>query len=316
MPQNLSKLLNRLSFRQLQVFDSVARSGSYSKAANQLGLTQPAVSSQIRQLETALGQPLFEYVSRRLYRTAAGERLLQSTRQIFSELQHLQMQMADIEGQIRGELRLAAVSTAQYLVPLLLKDFLPLYPQITIKLTVVNRAQALERLTNNEDDLVIMGMVPENRALNFMPFLDNQMVAVVPAQHPLLEEQELSVQQFLDSGLILREPGSGTRLALESFCTSQRLRLEGHMELGSNTAVKHAVTEGLGVAVLPVLGMQAELALGWLKILPLPGFPLRRSWCTVYPEGKHPTPVIHAFLNYVRTNMNVLEQKTEAIYRR
>ncbi|MCP5160884.1 MAG: LysR family transcriptional regulator [Hahellaceae bacterium] len=313
MPKSLVKLLNRLSFRQLQVFDTVSSLGSYSKAAAHLGLTQPAVSAQIRQLESALGQPLFEYVSRRLYRTPAGDQLANSTRQIFSELKRLQMEISDQEGHLRGELNLAAVSTAQYLIPLLLKGFLSQHPKISVKVRVVNRAQALERLSNNEDDLVIMGMVPENRALSFMPFLDNEMVAVVPAGHPLLGLAAPTIQSFLSAGLILREPGSGTRLALESYCNSHRLPCEGIMELGSNTAVKHAVTEGLGVAVLPVLGMQAELALGWLKVLPLPGFPLRRSWCTVYPEGKHPTPVVNAFLSYLKAHIGDLEKRIESL---
>ncbi len=306
MAKTLHQLINRLSFRQLQVFLAVSRLDSYSKAAQELGLSQPAVSAQIRQLESALGSPLFEYVGKRLYRTQAGDALALATRNIFNELERLQMEITELSGQVRGELHLAAVSTAQYVVPKLLKGFLALHPQINVKMRVVNRAQALERLAANTDDLVIMGMVPQDRSLTFMPFLDNEMVAVVPAGHPLLEAETPEMKAFLASDLILREPGSGTRLALEAFCAERRLRLPRCMELGSNAAVLHAVLAGLGVAVLPKLSCQTELALGRLQVLPLDGFPLRRSWCTVYPKGKHPTPAVNAFLGYIGDNMGTL----------
>jgi LysR family transcriptional regulator, putative pyruvate carboxylase regulator len=310
---NIERLLSRLSFRQLQVFSAVSRLNGFSKAANELGLTQPAVSAQIRLLEESLGHPLFEYIGKKLYRTQAGDQLAQSAHGIFAELERLQMNMAELGGEIKGELRLTAVSTAQYVVPGILKGFLDLHPSVSVKLRVVNRSQALDRLASNVDDLVIMGIVPDGRALNFMPFLDNEMVAVVPQGHPLLNHSSPEVKTFFDSKLIIREPGSGTRMALEAFCTERRLRLPAYMELGSNAAVKHAVLAGLGVAVLPVMSVRAELALRWLHILPMSGFPLRRSWCTVYPQGKHPTPVAQAFLDYIRTNMAAIGEMARSL---
>lgn len=300
MPYTLSQLLNRLSFRQFQVFRAVYERLSYSRAADELGLTQPAVSSQIRQLEQSLGQTVFEYVGKQLYVTAAGEQLAQAVRSIFSDLERLQMSLAELEGQVRGELRLAAVSTAQYVVPRLLHGFLCDYPLVDVRLRVINRAQAIERLADNRDDLVIMGMVPASRALNIIPFLDNLLVPVVRADDPLLGRSDLSPQAFLDSRLLIREPGSGTRYALENWCMRNRLNIKPRLELGSNTAIKHGVLAGLGVAVLPKVCISAELRLGELAIPQLKGFPLRRSWCTVYPAGKHPTPVVQALLEYVR----------------
>ncbi|GGB86016.1 transcriptional regulator [Marinobacterium zhoushanense] len=309
MPYSLSQLLNRLSFRQLQVFRTVYQRHSYSRAAEELGLTQPAVSAQIRQLEQALGQPVFEYVGKQLYVTAAGEQLMLVVRSIFTDLERLQMELDELQGQVRGELRLAAVSTAQYVVPYLLEGFLKEYPQVSVRLRVVNRAQATERLQENRDDLIIMGMVPDSRSLSSMPFLDNEMVAVVRADDPLRYQQSLTPQPFLDSGLLIREPGSGTRLALEDWCARKRLSLNPKMELGSNAAIKHGVLAGLGVAVLPKLSVSAELRLRELAVLQLDGFPLRRSWCTVYPSSKHPTPVMQAFLDYVRSNLNSLHTR-------
>ena len=309
MPYSLARLLTRLSFRQLQVFQSVCRHMSYSRAADELGLTQPAVSSQIRQLEQALEQPVFEYVGKQLYVTPTGQRLETVIRSIFSDLQRMQMELAEMRGQVRGELRLAAVSTAQYVVPYLLQGFLQQYPHVDVRLEIVNRALATQRLTENRDDLVIMGMPPESRALRSTPFLDNVMIPVVRIDHPLLQRERIDTQAFLDSRLLIREQGSGTRKALEQWCHQQRLLLNPYMELGSNAAIKHGVLAGLGVAVLPRLSVRPELKLSELACLNLEGFPLRRSWCTVHPSAKHPTPVMQAFLDYVQQAMRGLEQQ-------
>lgn len=308
MSFTLSQLLNRLSFRQLQVFHTVYLRQGYSRAADELGLTQPAVSAQIRQLEHAIGQPVFEYVGKKLYVTAAGEQLAGHVSTMFAGLERFQMDLATLQGQIRGELRLSAVSTAQYIVPYMLTGFLQQYPQVQVQLQVVNRAEALERLTENHDDLIIMGMVPESRALNILPFLDNLLVPVVNANDPLLTTSDLSTRQFLESGLLVRERGSGTRQALESWCARHQLPLQPKLQLGSNAAIKHGVLAGLGVAVLPRLSISAELRLGELIVPKLEGFPLRRSWCIVYPNGKHPTPVMRAFMDYVKGAMKQLQQ--------
>lgn len=314
MAYTLQQLLNRLSFRQLQVFSAVYRLKGYSRAASELGLTQPAISAQVRQLEQSLGQPLFDYVGKKLYTTDAGERLARCVAEIFGELENLQMQLSELEGTVWGTLNLAAVSTAQYVVPHLLAGFLKRYPKVEVKMKVVNRAQAIERLTENHDDLVIMGMVPEDRSLTFMPFLDNELIAVVPALHPLADERQVSLASFLEQPLLLREVGSGTRRALEAFCTDQRLQMSGVMELGSNAAIKHGVLAGLGVAVMPRLSVQLELDNGLLRQADVKGFPLRRSWCTVHPRNKHLTPVTEAFLAYVRDNLAPIKAQFENLY--
>ncbi|HBN15510.1 MAG: LysR family transcriptional regulator [Pseudomonadota bacterium] len=303
MLYTLNQLIQRLTFRQLQVFDAVYTKQSYSHAAVELGLTQPAVSAQIRQLEHVIGQPVFEYVGKKLYVTAAGEQLMKHVTLLFENLGRLQMELAVLQGQIRGDLRISAVSTAQYVVPYLLQGFLELYPQVDVQLQVINRAQAVERLSQNREDLFIMGMVPESRVVNLLPFLDNLLVPVVRADDPILKQRSLQTKQFLDAGLLVRERGSGTRHALEQWCSQQQLQFQPRLEMGSNDAIKHGVLAGLGVAVLPRLSISAELRLGELAIPALPGFPLRRSWSVVYPRGKHPTPVMHAFMEYVKASM-------------
>ncbi len=304
----LEQLIRRLSLRQLQVFLAVYELQGYKKAANSLGLTQPAVSAQIKQLEETLEQPLFEYVGRKLYRTRAADRVASSVSNLFTELRHMQIDLNAIQGQLSGDLHLSAVNTAQYVVPHILKLFKQEYPKINIHLKVVNRAGAMERLDNNQDDIVIMGMVPEGKPLVSIPFLDNELIPVIPTDSPLNEKSNISIDTFLNQPLLLREKGSGSRLAFEVYSQEKRIQLSGIMELGSNDAVKHGVLAGLGVAVLPKLSVLPELKLGLLNSPNIKGFPLRRSWCLVYPQGKHPSPTAAAFLQFVQMNLTVIEK--------
>ncbi|MEX2321241.1 MAG: LysR family transcriptional regulator, partial [Saccharospirillum sp.] len=279
------------------------------KAANALGLTQPAVSSQIRLLESALGQKLFEYIGRWLYCTATGEVVAASVRTLFAELSRLQSDIHALDGRISGDLKLAAVNTAQYVMPYLLKPFLDLYPEVNVSVQVVNRGLALERLSDSSDDLMIMGIVPGDRPLSSVPFLDNELIPVMPANHPLCGRADVTPEEFLQQNFLARERGSGSRLALEQHCHQQRLRMVPQMEVGSNEALKHAVIAGIGVAILPRLSVLAELKLGSLKTLPLEGFPIRRSWCLVYPTGKSLSPVTRRFVEHIQANLAGIDQQ-------
>lgn len=298
------RLLNRLTFRQLEVFEAVHRQHSYSRAAEQLGLTQPAVSGQIRQLEQALGQPLFKYAGKTLHVLPAADALAASTRAIFGQVSRLQMALSDMAGTISGELNLAAVSTAQYVVPHLIARFRAHYPNVQVRLRVCNRSQALERLAEHRDDLVIMAMVPEDDDnLVFMPILDNELIPVVWPGHPLLEAETPTLEDLARHYLLMREPGSGVRTAFEQLAAEQDVTLAHTIELGTNEAIKQGIMAHLGVAILPRLAVKLELGTGLLAELPLPGFPLRRSWCTVYPRDRLPTPVTELFLRFVRERL-------------
>ncbi|MBR7887625.1 LysR family transcriptional regulator [Marinomonas sp. A79] len=307
MPQSVQNLVSRLTFRQLQVFKSVYELSSYSRAGDMLGLSQPAVSNQIRQLEHALEQPLFEYVGRQLYSTPTAKRLAQCIVAMFDEIQRFQEDLSTETGLIAGELTLVAVSTAQYIVPYLLRAYTNLHPNVTVNVKVMNRAAAIARLSEQHDELVIMGMVPNDKPMFSLPFLDNELIPVAPQHHPVLTAPNVSLQTFLEHGILLREAGSGNRLALELHCQKQRVRLQASMEIGSNDAIKHAVIAGLGVAVLPKLGILSELALGTLAQVPVNDFPLRRSWCLIHPQGRHPTPAMRSFIDYIQQNIGQFE---------
>ncbi|RCV91043.1 LysR family transcriptional regulator [Billgrantia montanilacus] len=306
-------LLNRLTFRQLQVFQAVYRQHSYSRAAQTLGLTQPAVSAQIRQLEQVIGQPLFKYTGKTLHVLPAADALSASTLAIFGQVSRLQMALSDMAGTISGELNLAAVSTAQYVVPHLIARFRAHYPNVQVRLQVCNRSQALERLAERRDDLVIMAMVPEDDDnLIFMPILENELIPVVWPGHPLLAAATPTLEDLAQHYLLMRESGSGVRTAFEQQAAEQDVPLPHTMELGTNEAIKQGVMAHLGVAVLPRLAVKLELGAGLLAELTLPGFPLRRSWCTVYPRDRFPTPVTELFLRFVRERLGEFDAHFKA----
>ncbi len=303
MSHPIQHLISRLSLRQLQVFQAVYAQGGYSKAADQLGLSQPAVSAQIKHLEEALDIKLFEVIGRKLYCTAAGESVAQSVEQLFDQLQELQNNLHRMGDQVAGELRIAVVSTAQYIVPYLLQPFLQEHPAINVTIHVGNRARAIEHLFENKNDLVIMGIVPDDRPLSSLPFLDNETIAIARADHPLAAQRKITLDEFLAQPMLLRERGSGSRLALELHCQQQRAKLQAHMEIGSNEALKHAVLAGLGIAVVPRFSVETERKLGLLHALAVDGFPLRRSMCLVYPSNKNLSLTATKFVEYVQRNM-------------
>lgn len=306
------KLLNRLTFRQLQVFRAVYDQQSYSRAAEALGLTQPAVSAQIRQLEHALGQPLFKYAGRTLHVLPAADALARSVQAIFGQLSRLQMTLSEMAGTIHGELDLAAVSTAQYVVPHLLARFRAHYPNVRVRLRVCNRRQALARLAEQRDDLVIMARIPLDRDLVFMPLLDNEMIPLVWPGHPLLEAEHPTLEDLARHYVLMREPGSGVRSAFEELAAEQDVRLPHTIELGTNEAVKQGVMAQLGVAVLPRLAVRLEVEAGLLRPLDLPGFPLRHSWCAVHPRERFPTPVTELFLRFLEDHLDDIHRHFNA----
>lgn len=295
--------LHRLTLRQIEVFLAVCRHLSYSRAAEELALTQPAVSAQMRQLEELVGEPLFDYLARQLYLTAAGEMLERAGRDLQQRLVSLEMELAEQRGMMRGALNLAIESSAQYFLPAQLARFCRTHPSVELQLRVMNHAEVQKSLQENRADLVVMGLVPEDRALAFIPFRDNELIAVAAADHSLLQpggvDDELTLLQLLEETLLVREPGSGTRRAFDSHCAAQGARMGRLQQLGSLEAIRAGVEAGFGVAVLPRDVCARELATGALRELRVRGLPLRRSWCAVYPRAKHLTPVAQAFLNFL-----------------
>jgi DNA-binding transcriptional LysR family regulator len=298
--------LMRITLRQLQVFRAVCETLSYSRAAESMALTQPAVSLQMRQLEELIDQPLFEYVGKKLYITDAASSLLNASNDIFQRLDELDMQLSDLRGSLKGQLRLSAESSAKYLSPHLLAAFQRRYPDVSPLLRVVNRAQILHRLSENKDDLVIMSLVPEDMAVEFMPFLNNPIIAVAPVEHPVCQIDNLTLKDLQEWTLLIREPGSGTRKACEEFFQQKRVHFTKTLELNSQEAQREGVVAGLGLAFLPRHAVHLELKAGVLRELPVKELPLYRSWCLVHARGKRLSPVAQAFVDFIREERSVI----------
>ena len=297
----MRKSLMRMTLRQLQVFNEVCDLRSYSRAAEEMSLTQPAVSLQIRQLEELVGQPLFDYVGKKLYLTDAAEALQRASRDIFGRLENLDMQLSDMQGSLQGQLKLAIESSAKYFVPHLFAAFKQRHPEVNLTLTVVNRAQAIRRLSDNRDDLTVMSMVPQDMGLEFLPFLNNPIIAVAPPDHPLCQLERLRLQDLEPHTLLVREQGSGTRKACEEFFKDKRVHFTQTLEVSSNEAQRECVVAGLGLALLTRHAVNMELTTGVLKELPVEELPLYRSWCLVQSKSKRQSPVALAFQAFIRS---------------
>jgi DNA-binding transcriptional LysR family regulator len=289
--------LNQATLHQLKVFEAAARHGSFTRAAEELFLTQPTVSMQIKQLTKSVGLPLFEQVGKRLYLTEAGRELYATCRQIFDTIAQFEMKVADLKGLKQGQLRLAVITTAKYFIPRLLGPFCQLYPGIEISLQVTNHEGILERMTNNMDDLYIMSQVPEHLDVSYQQFLENPLVVLAPINHPLSKEKNIPIQRLADEPFIMREPGSGTRRAVQQLFDQHGVTVKVKLELGSNEAIKHAIAGGLGISVLSRHTLLPDS--GDLTILDVEHFPIKRDWYMVYPSGKQLSIVARTYFEYL-----------------
>ncbi len=290
-----------VTLRQLRVFETVARRGGFTRAAEELHLAQPTVSVQVKQLADAVGLPLFEQVGRKIFLTDAGRQLYATCRQLFEVWSRFEMSLADLKGMKQGRLRLAVVTTAKYFVPRLLGPFLKCYPGIEVALEVANRDSVVERLVANDDDLYIMGVPPQNLDVEAHPFLDNPLVVLAPADHALAGEKHIEFSRLAAEPLILRERGSGTRTVVERYFADRGHTVRARMELGSNEAIKQAVAGGLGITIMSQHALTLEPMHGQLVTLDVEGFPIERSWFVVYPRGKQFSVVARTFFDYLKT---------------
>jgi len=288
----------RLTLRQLDILEAVARCGSFSRASAELHLTQPAVSMQIKQLEESLGLPLFEQIGKRIHLTEAGRETLEASRAVNRELANLEHALADLQGLKGGTLTVSVVSSASYLGARLIAAFRQAHPDVRVSLNAVNRETLLRHLADNSIDLALMGQPPEGLDLEAQPFLDNPLVVIAAPSHPLADEKNIPLQRLAEEPFVGREPGSGTRIAVEKFFEANGLTLKVAMEMNKNEAIKQAVEAGLGVGVVSLHG---ELATRHLRILDVQGFPLLRKWYLVQRQGKRLSTAAQAFAQFVLT---------------
>ncbi len=298
----------RASLVQLRSFEAVVRLGGVGRAARALHLAQPTVSTQLKELSSALGLVLLAPQGRGLEPTAVGQRLAQAVREMGAAWQSFEDDAAALQGLHRGRLRIAAVTTTEYFLPDLLGPFARQYPGIQIELAVENRDAVVARLERGDDELAAMMLPPNHLPLSRWPFLENPLVIVAPLGHALVARRRLKLAQLTREPLLAREAGSGTRAAAEQAFEAQGVRWPPRMALGSNEAIKHAVRAGLGLAVLSRHTLAQDPADNGLAVLPVVGFPLRRQWHLVWRQDRVLSLPARTLLDDLRARLRVKTQ--------
>ncbi|MDH5546372.1 MAG: LysR family transcriptional regulator [Gammaproteobacteria bacterium] len=288
-----------VTLRQLKVFESVGRHLSFTRAAEELHLSQPAVSMQIKQLEDHVGVSLLEQFGKKNFLTEAGREMLHYSREILGLLDEAEGVLEDLRGVRRGTLNIAVATTANDFATQLLAAFSQQFGNIQYKLDVTNRQTLLDELENNQTDLVIMGRPPRDLKLVAEPFMDNPLVVIAPPDHPLVNETNISLKRLVQETFVVREKVSGTRIAMERFFQQYGFEAASRMEMTSNEAIKHAVQAGLGLGIVSAHTVRLELEIGKLKLLNVEHFPILRHWYLVHREGKRLSPVAKRFSEFV-----------------
>ncbi len=286
------------TLHQLRVFHRVAELQSVTKAAASLHLTQPAVSIQLKNFQRQFEIPLTEIVGRRLYVTEFGHEVAAAAKTILEEVAAIDFKAGAYRGLLTGRLHLSIVSTAKYVMPYFLTDFMRAHPGVTLQMDVTNKAGVLASLERNAVDLALVSVLPTQLDIDHVPLLPNALHLVGNSERDFGETvHERSL--LLELPLIFREPGSGTRYTMEQFFARHGLEVAQKMELTTNEAVKQAVLAGLGYSILPLIGMREELAAGELNIIPVDGLPVTSTWQLIWMRRKKLSPLATAFLAYI-----------------
>ncbi len=292
--------MKNVTLRQLRIFAAVARELSFVRAAEELNLSPPAVSMQIKELESEIGLPLFDRSSRRVSLTTVGEYVLAHTRRVLVAMRDAEDMVARFRGLKTGPLDVAMVSTAKYFLPRLLAEFRGDHPGVDIRLRVCNNRDEIAKLMQEGDvELAIMGRTPLGWRTRAEPFAMHPHVLVTAIDHPFTQMEEVPAQALLDEGFIVREPGSGTRAALDEYMTAHHITPRVAMQMSSNEAIKQAVMSGMGVALLSLHTIGLELEYGLIATPHVIGLPVMRRWHVVNNLAKTLSPAAEAFRYFV-----------------
>jgi LysR family transcriptional regulator, low CO2-responsive transcriptional regulator len=287
------------TLHQLQVFLKVTQTQSITKAAEELHLTQPAVSIQLKNLQDQFEIPLTEIVGRKLFVTDFGKEIAAAAENILNQVYDINYKTVAYKGQLSGRLKISVVSTGKYVMPYFLTDFLKLHPGIELVLDVTNKDKVLMSLEKNEVDFSLVSVMPEQLSVEKVELIQNKLYLVGNA-NPALRSKFYDKSIFKSLPLIYREPGSGTRHAMEKFIERNKLPVQKKMELTSNEAVKQAVIAGLGYSIMPLIGIKNELNNGDLRIVPVKGFPIKSIWNLIWLKGKRFSPVAKSYLAHIK----------------
>jgi DNA-binding transcriptional LysR family regulator len=291
--------MKNATLRQLKVFEAVARHRSFSRAAEELHLTQPAVSTQVRKLEEHAGLPLFEQLGKKIHLTPAGAQMLQSSREIIQKFQEAEEAMAQYKGVSGGRLNVSVISAGDYFFPRLLVEFAQRHDGVTLNFGVCNREELLAQMKDNVTDLAVMVRPPEDEDTVAEPFAPHPYVIVAAPNHPLAKTPRIPVYRVIREPFVVREKGSDTWNSLVEGFGSNLPGLNVAMEIRSTETIKQAVIAGMGVSFLSAHTVSRELQAGSLCILDVQGFPLMLNWYVVHRRAKRLPPVAQAFKNFL-----------------
>ena len=291
--------MRNVTLRQLRVFAEVAQNLSFTRAARELHLTQPAVSQQVKLLEADVGLPLFDQIGRKVQLTSAGTELLRYANQMLDLVRETGEALAALKGLKRGVLKLGAVSTAKYFAPSLLAAFTPDYPEVRIKFSVGNREEVIKQMAANDIDLVIMGRPPRELDTIAEPFAQHPLVIIAAPDHPLARRRRIQLKELATENFLIREDGSGTRASLEHVFREHGVTYRASMEMSSNETIKQAVMAGLGVSFISMHTLGLELKARKLVTLDVAGLPLVRDWYVIHLRDKRLSPIAAAFRTFL-----------------
>ena len=297
------------TLNQLQIFLKVAQTASITKAAEELYLTQPAVSIQLRNFQDQFDIPLTEVVGRRLYITDFGKEVALAAENIINEVNAIDYKTLAFKGKLIGKLKLSVVSTGKYVIPYFLSDFLKKNEGVELMLDVTNKAKVIEALSKNEVDFALVSVLPTDLSIESVELMQNKLYLVGNKEHK--QKRKVNDKEIFETlPLIYREVGSGTRHVMEKFIEQNSLPVQKKMELTTNEAVKQAVIAGLGYSIMPLIGLKNELVNGDLHIIPVKGFPITSTWHLIWLKGKKHAPAATAFLQYIRNEKDrIIKEK-------
>jgi DNA-binding transcriptional LysR family regulator len=294
--------LQRVTLRQLRIWSLVAEHLSFSRAARELHLTQPAISIQVKQLQESAGVALFEQIGKKMHLTEAGKELARYSASVTDLLREAEETLASHRGITGGVVRIGVVSTAKYFAPSMLAAFTRIHPDVRINLSVANREDIIRVLADNAIDLAIMGRPPKGLRTVASAFAKHPLVIIAPADHPLARRRNIPLAQLADESFLMREPGSGTRTSMEKTFKDRGVPYRVAMEISSNETIKQAVMAGLGVAFLSIHTVGLELRAGRLVVLDVEGLPVTRDWFVIHLKDKRLTPVGAALKEFLLAN--------------
>ncbi|MFM7723865.1 MAG: LysR family transcriptional regulator [Bacteroidota bacterium] len=292
---------------QLHVFLKVVENQSVTKASEQLHMTQPAVSIQLKNFQDQFEIPLFEIISRRIHITPFGHEIAASAKEILFQTELLKQKALKYQGELTGTLRLSIVSTGKYILPFFLQPFIAKHPGVDLQMDVTNKELVIESLNRNEVDFALVSILPDRLLVDSIPILDNSLYLFSsPKVNP---SSNMAPKDLVNYPLILREKGSGTRQSMERYLKQHGITVRRKLELTSNEAVKQAVKAGLGMSIMPLIGLKHELESGELILVPTDGLPVRTQWQLIALKGKRHGPVADAFKDFVLEKKGELAQQ-------